>query len=182
MHIHIHKHVISSLTTLDSDSIFPSILHHFGSIWEVIFNDFGRFWGVWRDTSKKPEKVSLPGSLLEAILAPRCAKLEQRSRQVGQLGAKMGPRWPTWRLRWPTWRTFGSILATLFGSWGRSCHKNCENQKNDDSASLLKVFWCPGAALGGYLGSSWRYVGLCCAILAPSWTNLTTKWDPRATR
>ena len=46
-----------------------------------------------------------------------------RWRQVGQLGAKMCPRWPTWRPRWPTWRTFGSILVTFFGSWARSYQK-----------------------------------------------------------
>ena len=56
------------------------------------------------------------GDLLGRILAPRW-------RQVGQLGAKMCPRWPTWGARLPTWRTFWSILATFVGSWARSCQK-----------------------------------------------------------
>ena len=85
-----------------------------------------------------------------------------RWRQVGQLGAKMCPRWPTWRPRWPTWRTFGSILAT-FLDLGRDLTKNGENQKNDDSSSLLKVFWAP------VWGCSWR---LCWFILALCWAML----------
>ena len=42
--------------------------------------------------------------------------------------------------------------------------KNAKTKKHD-SSSLLKVFKAPGVALGGYVGSSWRYVGLCWAIL-----------------
>ena len=150
-------------------------------------------------------KIEAPGTLLRssvALLAPRWPKMRfvvhlglhldgywgaswrqdgPRWRQVGQLGAKMCPRWPTWRPRWPTWRTFGSILATCFGSWARSCQK-WQKPKNDDRRALLKVFWGPGAALGGYVGSSWRYVGLCWAIWAPSWSNLATRCGLRAPR
>ena len=78
-----------------------------------------------------------------------------RWRQVGQLGAKMCPRWPTWRPRWPTWRTFGSILATFFGSWARSWQKWRNPKKRRQFITL-----------GGFLGSwgcSWR---LCWLILA----------------
>ena len=79
--------------------------------------------------------------------------------QVGQLGAKMCPRWPTWKPRWPTCRTFGSDLLLYLG---RDLAKNGENQKNDDSRALLKVF-------GGLGGTSWR---LCWLILALCWAML----------
>ena len=42
----------------------------------------------------------------------------------------------------------------LFLNLGGDLAKNGEIQKNDDSTSLLDVFWGPRAALGGYLGSS----------------------------
>ena len=51
---------------------------------------------------------------------------------------------------------------------GRDLSQTGENQKNDESSSLLLGFESLGRALGGYVGSSWRYVGLCWAILAPS--------------
>ncbi len=79
-----------------------------------------------------------------ANLAPRCA-------QDGQLGALLGASWP-------------SVLDL-----GRDLAKNGENQKNDDSRTLLKVFWDPGAALGGYVGSSWRYVGPSGHHLGATW-------------
>ena len=78
-----------------------------------------------------------------ANLAPRCAQDGQLGSQDGQLNALLGASWRP-------------VLDL-----GRDPAKNCENQKNDDSTSLLKVFGGPGAALGGYVGLSWRYVGLC---------------------
>ena len=59
-----------------------------------------------------------------------------------------------------SWRQDGQLGALLAASWrlflnfGGDLAKTGENQKNDDSTSLLEVFWDPGAALGGYLGSS----------------------------
>ena len=53
-----------------------------------------------------------------------------------------------------------NLEAKMGASWrpfldlGRDLAKNSENQKNIDSRTLLKVFWGPGAALGGYVGSS----------------------------
>ena len=84
-----------------------------------------------------------------------------RWRQVGQLGAKMRPRWPTWKPRWLTWRTFGSILATCFGSWARSCQKWRKPKKRREYSTFE-----------GFLGSwgcSWR---LCWLILALCWAML----------
>ena len=84
-----------------------------------------------------------------------------RWRQVGQLGAKMCPRWPTWKPRWLTWRTFGSILATCFGSWARSCQKWRKPKKRREFITFE-----------GFLGSwgcSWR---LCWLILALCWAML----------
>ena len=98
-------------------------------------------------------KMGQDGAKL-ANLVPRCAQDGQLGGQDGQLGALLGASW------------------RLFLDLGRDLAKNGENQKNDDSSSLLKVFWGPGAAPGGYVGSSWRYVGLCWAILAPSWAIL----------
>ena len=100
-----------------------------------------------QNSRKKLLKIEAPGTLLRAsvtLLAPRWPKMRcvahlglhldgywgaswrqdgPRWRQVGQLGAKMCSRWPTWKPRWPTWRTFGSILTTFFGSWARSYQK-----------------------------------------------------------
>ena len=94
-------------------------------------------------------KMGQDGAKL-ANLAPRCAQDGQLGGQDGQLGALLG------------------ASGRLFLDLGRDLAKNCENHKNDDSTALFKVFWDPGAALGGYVGSSWRYVGLCWAIWAPS--------------
>ena len=71
-------------------------------------------------------KMGQDGAKL-ANLAPRCA-------QDGQLGALLG--------------AFGRPFLDL----GRDLTKNGENQTNDDSSSLLKVFWGPRAAPGGYVG------------------------------
>ena len=130
-------------------------------------------------------KIEAPGALLRSsvtLLAPRWPKMRfgahlglhldgywgaswrqdgPRWRQVGQLGAKMCPRWPTWRPRWPTWRTFGSILATFFGSWARSCQKWRKPKKRRQFITFE-----------GFLGSwgcSWR---LCWLILALCWAML----------
>ena len=69
------------------------------------------------------------GLYLEVCLGASWRQDGPRWRQVGQLGAKLCPRLPTWRPRWSTWRTFGSILATFFGSWARSCQKLRKPQK-----------------------------------------------------
>ena len=99
-----------------------------------------------------------------ANLAPRCAQVGQLGSQDGQLGALLGASWRP-------------VLDL-----GRDLAKNGENQKNDDPRTLLKVFWGLGAALGGYVGSSWRYVGLYWATWAPSWSNLATRCGLRAPR
>ena len=48
--------------------------------------------------------------------APVGVKMALRSATREHLGHILAPRWPTWR-------TFGSILATFFESWARSCRK-----------------------------------------------------------
>ena len=99
------------------------------------------YWGAsWRQDGAKL-----------ANLAPRCAQDGQLGSQDGQLGALLGASW------------------RLFLDLGRDLAKNCENHKNDDSTALLKVFWGPGAALGGYVGSSWRYVGPSGRHLGATW-------------
>ena len=95
-------------------------------------------------------KMGQDGAKL-ANLAPRCAQDGQLGGQDGQLGALLGA----------SWRPFFDL--------GRDLGKNGEIPKNDDSSSLLKVFWGPGAALGGYVGSSWRYVGACWRHLGATW-------------
>ena len=87
-------------------------------------------------------KMGQDGAKL-ANLAPRCAQDGQLGGQDGQLGALLGA----------SWRPFLDL--------GRDLARNCEIQKKYDSTSLLMVFWGPGAALGGHVGSSWRDVGLC---------------------
>ena len=67
---------------------------------------------------------------------------------------------PSWGNLGATWRQDGQLGELLAVSWrlflklGGDLAKKCENQENDDSTALLEVFWGPGAALGGYLGSS----------------------------
>ena len=80
-------------------------------------------------------KMGQDGAKL-ANLAPRCAQDGQLGGQDGQLGALLGA----------SWRPFLDL--------GRDLAKNGENQKNDDSTALLKVFWGPWAPLGGYVGLS----------------------------
>ena len=92
-------------------------------------------------------------------LAPICAQDGQLGGQDGQLGALLGASWRP-------------VLDL-----GRDLAKNGENQKNDDSSSLLKVFEVLGAAPGGYVG-----LALCWAIWASSSSNLATRWRPRAPR
>merc|ERR1712015_34609 len=88
-------------------------------------------------------KMGQDGAKL-ANLAPRCAQVGQLGGQDGQLGALLGA----------SWRSFLDL--------GRDLTKNGENQKNDDSSSLLKGF------LGSW-GCSWR---LCWLILALCWPML----------
>ena len=146
-------------------------------------------------------KIEAPGALLRSsvtLLAPSWPKM----RFGAHLGLHLDGYWgASWRQDGPRWRLAprcaqdgqlggqdGQLSALLGASWrpfldlGRDLAKNSENQKNDDSLSLLKVFWGPGAALGGYVGSSWRYVGLCWAIWAPSWSNLAARCGLRAPR
>ena len=138
---------------------------------------------------EKSLKIEAPGALLRssvALLAPRWPKMRfvahlglhldgywgaswrqdgPRWRQVGQLGAKMCPRWPTWVARLPTWRTFGSTLVTFFGSWARSYQKWRKPKKRREFITFE-----------GFLGSwgcSWR---LCWAILALCWAILALCW------
>ena len=86
-----------------------------------------------------------------ANLAPRCAQVGQLGSQDGQLRSLLGASWRP-------------VLDL-----GRDLAKNGENQKNDDSRAFLKVFWGLGAALGGYVGSSWRYVGPSGHHLGATW-------------
>ena len=66
-------------------------------------------------------KMGQDGAKL-ANLVPRCAQDGQLGGQDGQLGALLGA----------SWRPFLDL--------GRDLAKNCENQKNDYSTALLKVF------------------------------------------
>ena len=91
-------------------------------------------------------KMGQDGAKL-ANLAPRCAQDGQLGSQDGQLGALLGASWRP-------------VLDL-----GRDLAKNGENQKNDESTALLKVFWGPGAPLGGYVGLSWLILALCWAVL-----------------
>ena len=89
-----------------------------------------------------------------ANLAPRCAQDGQLESQDGQLGAILGA----------SWRPFLDL--------GRDLTKNCENQKNDDSSSLLKFFGVLGLLLEAmlvHLGSMLAYVGPSGRPLRATW-------------
>ena len=66
-------------------------------------------------------KMGQDGAKL-ANLAPRCAQDGQLGGQDGQLGALLGASWQP------------------FLDLGRDLAQTCENQKNDDSIALFKVF------------------------------------------
>ena len=66
-------------------------------------------------------KMGQDGAKL-ANLAPRCAQDGQLGGQDGQLGALLGA----------SWRSFLDL--------GRDLTNNGENQKNEDSRTLLKIF------------------------------------------
>ena len=95
-------------------------------------------------------KMGQDGAKL-ANLAPRCAQDGQLGGQDGQLGALLGV----------SWRPFLDL--------GRDLAKNGENQKNDDSSSLLNVFWGLLEAMLVHLGAMLAYVG-------PSGRHLRATW------
>ena len=98
-------------------------------------------------------KMGQDGAKL-ANLAPRCAQDGQLGGQDGQLGAHLGA----------FWRPFLDL--------GRDLAKNGENQKNDDSRALLKVFWGLAGALEAVLarlGAMLGYVGPFGRHLGATW-------------
>ena len=99
-------------------------------------------------------KMGQDGAKL-ANLAPRCAQDGQLGGQDGQLGALLGV----------SWRPFLDL--------GRDLAKNGENQKNDDSTALLKVFWDAGVALEGYVGQDLPKM----ANLEAKMANLAHLWE-----
>ena len=92
--------------------------------------------------------------------------------KMGQVGAKMALSWPTSRQDVAKMAhmepKMGILSALLGGSWrlfldlGGDLAKTSENQKNDESSSLLLGF-------GGSWEGSWR---LCWLILALCWAML----------
>ena len=98
---------------------------------------------------------ALFGGLFGRILAPRWAKMAPS-------WPTWRPRCPTWRPRWPTWRTFGSILATFFGSWARSCQKLRKPTKTRTGHHFERFFPILGAVLEAklvLLGAMLGHVG-----------------------
>ena len=85
--------------------------------------DLERIWGsIWMAIGAHlGAKMGQDGAKL-ANLAPRCAQDGQLGSQDGQLGALLGASWRP-------------VLDL-----GRDLAKNGENQKNDESTALLKVF------------------------------------------
>ena len=130
-------------------------------------------------------KIEAPGALFRSsvtLLAPSWPKM----RFGAHLGLDLDGYWgASWRQDGPRWRQVGQdgqlggqdgqLGALLGASWrplldlGRDLAKNCQNQKNDDSTALLKVFWGPGlvleamlahlGAMLGYVGPSRRHLG-----------------------
>ena len=76
----------------------------------------------------------------------------------------MGLSWPTWRQDVLQMANLEAKMANLAHIWehlgaffldlGGDLVKNCENQKKRRQYITFEGFWGPGAALGGYLGSS----------------------------
>ena len=128
------------------------------------FEALGRLCSIWVNPWRQDGPRCSLGRVWGCIRSSIGAYLGAKMGQVGakmalcwptwrQDVSKMCPSWPTWSLRWATWRAFGSILA-IFLDDGGDLARTGENQKNDDSTALLKVFWGLGGALGGHVSSS----------------------------
>ena len=142
-HIHTYIHARNKRTAVPMQARFP---FYSSQVYvRALFRAFSRYVGsCWH--SWPPSSLIL--SLLGHILSPSCSKMA------------------------PRWTNIAQHSAKLLQNCSPGPPESSKNKKNDASSSLLKVFWGPGAAPGGYVGSSWRYVGLCWAILAPSWAIL----------
>ena len=142
------------------------------------------FVAIWLFAPKIPKsgQDASQNGLKLVILRSMMAILGPSWRQVGQLSAILAATWPILAPRCAPTDLQIEPQTRPKSHLGRDLAKNGENKQNDGSSALLKVFWGPGAALGGYVGSSWRDVGLCWASWAPSWSNLATRWRPRAPR
>ena len=136
------------------------------------------------------EKGSKKCSFERQVWSSSCSQDAPRRRQdsakwpkLAPSGRQDGPKVPILELKLTDLAPFWESSRDLFTILGAILQKKkAKTKKNDDSRALFKVFWGPGVVLGGYVGSSWRYVGLRCAIWALSWSNLATRWRPRAPR
>ena len=145
-----------------------------GTIWQIL-------GGLARDL-RKTSKSALFSRGLGAHLGAK----------MRQVGAKMAPSWPTWRQDVPKIANLEAKMANLAHFWehlgdffwilGAILPKPAKTKKMTTVQHFWRVYGGPGAALGGYLGPSWRYVGLCWAILAPSRGYLGASWHAMATR
>ena len=88
--------------------------------------------------------------------------------KMGQVGAKMALSWPTSRqdvAKMAHMERFWEDLGDKFRDLGGDLAKTSENQKNDESSSLLQGFW---GSWGGSWRLCWLILALCWAMLAPS--------------
>ena len=109
----------------------------------------------------------------------------QNGGKMGELGAKMEPRWrqdgPSWAPDRHLEATGGAILAILKGL-GADFGNNGRHVK----MTITMAFWPHFGLLGGLVGGSW---GLFWAILAKSWAlldglgvKLGTSWQHVGTK
>ena len=142
-------------------------------------------------------KIRAPGvvwSSWATLLAPRWPKMRFWTR----LGLYLEVCWgASWRQDGPSCGQDGAKLPNLAPRWAQDSNLRFQNSQLEtilggilvtfwdlgherpDSKNIknivLKDFDGLGGALGSYVGSSWRDVGLCWASWAPSWSNLATR-------
>ena len=98
----------------------------------------------------------------------------QNGGKIAQLGAKMGQSWrqddPRWGLSGHLGTNWGVIFSIL-GGLGSDLCRNGRSVKMSTTIAFWLHFRVLGGLVGGswgYLGASWREVGLSLAILASS--------------
>ena len=142
----------------------------------------GALWGPsWRQDGPRCELDRIWGSIWRPLGIHLVAKMVQvgaKWRQDGAMLANLDPKManlaPVWEASWLIFRILSAIFAKIAEVLKRASLWRSGYKLESRAVGL--------EALGSYVGSCWRYVELCWAIWAPSWSNLATRCGLRAPR
>ena len=142
----------------------------------------GGLWGPsWRQDGPRCELDRIWGSIWRPLGIHLVAKMVQvgaKWRQDGAMLANLDPKManlaPVWEASWLIFRILSAIFAKIAEVLKRASLWRSGYKLESRAVGL--------EALGSYVGSCWRYVELCWAIWAPSWSNLATRCGLRAPR